>query len=173
VNQSVAEIADQYRAAQRAEIRGRLHDAPRRVQRAARREVLLEIASRIVHIDHAESRAGDVVVFCRVLHRVSDEQVRADCLDAERCEAGGNRRIVEAAGHRDLREVSIEDVDLVVMEVGGIEKVGAVVCREREAFVYGAACAVVEHGECVGRSDGGRPCGDGAAFAREDECGDS
>src|SRR4051812_10908179 len=61
-NFSVAEVADQYVAAEDAERSRRLGDGPRGVERAARSQSLHQIASGGIDVDKPIADAGDVVV---------------------------------------------------------------------------------------------------------------
>jgi len=130
----VPEVADKNVAREHAEARRCKGEAPRRVRRrvlpASGRNAGDELAVRRELIDVAEPVAGHVVLLRRVLLRVRDEDAAREGLDAERRVALRELRILERrAGNR--LERGVEDVDVVVVEVGRIEAI----VDGREAFV--------------------------------------
>ena len=80
-------------------------------------------------------------------------------------------RIGEGPGERRRFEGPVEDLDLVVVEVGGIQEMAVAVARERQALEDRAARVGCRNGfdGVVHRVDARRPGGDGSAFGREDE----
>ena len=93
---AVAEVADEDVAAEAAKGEGRPHDSPGRIQLAAGGEAPEQMTIRVEDVDKAVARAGDVVMFLRVLLGIGHEQVAIDVLYAEWRVAGRDRRILEA-----------------------------------------------------------------------------
>ncbi len=175
IDAAVAEIADQQILAELAEVGRRHGDAPGRIEHPAAGDAPDQRAVGVEQIDQAEASPDHLVLILRpLLPRVSNVKLVADGLDAEGRIAGGKRGIGETAGGRCRLEALVEDVDPGVVEVGGIEKIGAAVFGQRQAGVDRAGRAVVDHGfrAHVEIAEGQlRPGGKGAAFARVDELG--
>ena len=102
-------------------------------------------AARVVQVHDTEAGARRLVVGVRgvVLRVGHDDSRRAgdvDRLNAERRIAGRQGRVGEPERRRVrlFRIRRVKHVDLAVVEVGGVEEIGAAVVRDREAFVNGA-----------------------------------
>ena len=76
----------------------------------------------VEYIDKAVARTGDIVMLCRVLLRIGDEEIAVDVFDAERCEPGRDSGIRKAAASSHQVIVMVEDFD----------RSGPKVCREQE-----------------------------------------
>ena len=84
---AAAEIADENRVAELAEITSGPHHAPRRVEPVAMLEVADVSAPGSKDFDESEPGAGDVIVFWSVLLGIGDEDAAADVLNVEGREA--------------------------------------------------------------------------------------
>src|SRR5262249_51441055 len=101
---------------------------------------------------------------------VGDEQLALDGLDVEGHEAVRQVGILEGTGAHDRPEVLVEDVDRAAAEIGGVE--AALAGRsggEGEPRVVGPGRGVIDGQQGAGRIDDGRPAGDGAVLAGEQE----
>ena len=93
-----------------------------------------EVPLRVECVDETAALPGDLVLGVLVLLGVCDEHPVADRLDLERCVAGRQARVDEpAVGHES--EVTVEDVDPAVVEVGRVERGPGRGVRDREALV--------------------------------------
>ena len=102
---------------------------------------------------------GVAVVLSSVLHRIGDEDLVTDDVDAVGSETRGKCRIGERAAQRSGVEVMIEDIDFAAVEVR-CQKAGAV--EQGETFVNRATGGVIEgHCRCVA---GAGPVSDDAIF---------
>ncbi len=171
---SVAEVADQNRVAERAEIGGRLNNSPGRVQHAVRREARQQVSVRVERVDDAQPRSDNLFALVVAL-RVGDEQPRADRVNRERRVAGRKIRIGERAARSDSGEGRIEHVDAAVAEICGVEHAAGGIAGDRDAEIRCAAGGVVDHDDGLGggrrRRDARRPGGDDAVGPCEDEAG--
>src|SRR5262249_2863943 len=89
----IAEVADENVAAEPAKRKGCPHEAPWRVQRAARREAPQQMAVGVENVDKAIARARHVVMLELILQRVGDEEITVDVLDTEGREPIRNVRV--------------------------------------------------------------------------------
>src|SRR5919201_3271881 len=100
---------------------------------------------RVVDVDEAVSRTGDVVGPAGVLLRVGDVEIAVDRGDTEGSEARGDLLVGEGTRDVDRVEVRVEDVDGAGVEVGreeegprGVEtNCEPLVHRMRGRVVYG------------------------------------
>src|SRR2546429_307090 len=94
------------------------------------------MAVRAVNIDEPLAGASHVVLGIGILLSVTDVEFAADRRDAERGVTGRKIRVRKCAGGlwRE-RESFIQNVDLVVVKIGGIEEICAAVRRQRDAFI--------------------------------------
>src|SRR5436190_731969 len=81
-----------------AELVRRQREAPRSVERPTRRDARDQVPGRVVLVDVAEVRSGDLVFLQLVLLGIRDEHLRADHLDPERREAGRQAGVRELSG---------------------------------------------------------------------------
>ncbi len=116
---------------------------------------------------------GIFVTGGRVLLGIGHHQHGAACdlhgLDVEGRVAGRQRRIRESAAGRHLGEGRVEYLDLVVVEIRRVEKVGAAIGGDGQALVDGATGGIVIGIDRVRGIHRGRPPGDRAALGGEDE----
>src|SRR5437899_6744168 len=97
IDTAVAEVTHQQLAAETKSIR-RQRKPPRRIELSRRHDAPKEIAFRVVGVDVAETRAGDIVFLVFILHRVCHVERAADVLDAERRDPARQIGIDEGAG---------------------------------------------------------------------------
>ena len=155
VDRAVAEVADEQRVVELAvALQGGPGHPPGGVELALAGEPLEQVPLGVEDVDEAVARAGDVVVLGGVLLGVGDVEVAVDGLDAERGVAGRDARVGEGAGDDDGLEVRVEDVDLAVVEVGGVEVGAGGVEPLGEPLVDGARGRVVDGDDGVGPVDG-------------------
>ena len=160
-----------------AECRGRLGEAPRRVERPARRQAPDEGPTSREHVDESIASTGDVIVLGRVLLGVSHVDPAADVLDPERRKAGGKRAVDKGAGpQRLLVKLPVEHIDRAEPEVARVQVVGPAEGSVRQPLVDRAHVArTISGGRPVdgdhrgGRLDGRVPAEDGAVLGREQE----
>ena len=72
---SIAEIANKDIAAKPAKGERRPRDTPGRIQRSFTGEAPQEMAVGVEHVDEAVASPRHIVVFCRVLFGIGDEQI--------------------------------------------------------------------------------------------------
>src|SRR6266702_2372655 len=135
VDLPVTEVSDEEIAAEASEVRPSEGESPWRVQLTVLRYTHEQIAGRVIGVDEAKALSGDFVMRSLVLLRVRDEDARADRLDPERRVAVRKLRVDKLPGVRDEGEGAVEDVDVRVVEVGGVEQVAGWRRREREPLV--------------------------------------
>src|SRR5471032_1957 len=170
VDLAVAEIAHQQIIAEGAEVGRRHRQAPWRVQHAAwHYQVLDQGAAGIKLADHAQACTLHLDLARGVLLGIADKDAAADRLDTIRRVTGRYGRVLEGCRQGDRLEVCVEHVDMVILEIGRVNQVGAIRVGNRQALVDGAAGAIVDDGQGMRAIDGRRPGGDGASLARKDE----
>src|SRR5207249_97397 len=107
----------------------------RRRHTRSKRDWSSDVCSSDLYAKQDEALSGDFVMRSLVLLRVRDEDARADRLDPERRVAVRKLRVDKLSGMRDEGEGAVEDVDVRVVEVGGVEQVAGWRRREREPLV--------------------------------------
>src|SRR5262245_6613299 len=175
IDATIPEVADQQAVAELAKIVRCDHQAPRRVERAMRREASEQIALGIEDTHETMPRARLIVVLVRLLQRKGHEQVAVDGLDAEGSKTLVGERTISRQ-HRvgeglDEIELTIEHLDRPETEVGRINEVAGTAAAKGEPFVN---CALAHHGaiyfeDGIGRIDGGIPPRDRSVFGRKEE----
>src|SRR5579885_107377 len=172
VDRAVAEISDEQRILQITEARRRDRHSPGRIQLAARYQRLQQIAVEIENIYVAVAGAGYVRIFRRVLLRVRHIKLSPEVLDIERCEAGGDRWISEAARQRGLGEIRVVNIDRPVTEIRSIQIAGRAVGCDRTSLVDRAAGRVIYFDDGArGIAEAAGPGRDAPILSIEDEAG--
>src|ERR1700720_1466214 len=104
------------------------------------------MAVSVKDVDKAKSSTRHIVMLCRVLLCIGDEQATVDVLDAERRVSCWNRWIIEAAvgGHRHIHSIAArsggaEHVDSPGIEVGRKQENAVGVGAKDETLVNRAA----------------------------------
>src|SRR5450830_1069365 len=170
VDLAIAEITYQQIIAESAEVGRRHRQAPWRVQRTARQyQVLDQLAAGVELADHAQPGPLHLDLARRILLGVADKNTAAHGLDAVRRVTGRHGSILEACRQGNGLEVRVKHVDMVILEIGGVNQVGAIRVGDRQTLVDGAAGAIVDDGQGMRAIDAGRPGGDGASLAGKDE----
>src|SRR5262249_43550632 len=109
-----------------------------RVEHPARRHALEQAAAGVEDIHEPLARAGHgAAVPGGVLPGVRDVQLATQVLDVERGEPLRQVGVGEGAGQGGLVELAVDDVDLAVVEVGGVQEVRGADVAGREAGVDG------------------------------------
>ena len=168
----VAEVPDEQVPAESAEHRPTRspRETPGGVQLAARRDAGHERAVGTERADVAQPRAGDLVLGVGVLLGVGDVDHAVEVLDTERREPLRDPRIVERSRESRRVEVLVEDVDSRVVEVGGVQVVGAARAPDGQALVDRTGRRRPLDGVGVShRRDVGVPAENCALLGREDE----
>ncbi len=119
-------------------------------------------------VDIAKPGAGGLVVAAGRGLGVGDVKLAVDGLDVERRIACREGRVVERSRQGDAGKVGVEDVDAVVVKVGGVEAVDGA-GDYGQAFVDRAQGRAVDEGQRQGRIDCGRPAGDRPGLSGIDE----
>src|SRR5262245_34204004 len=90
-----------------------------------------------IHESLAQARHGAAIPR-RVLLGVSDVQLAAQILNVERRIAAGDVAVGESAVQRGPLELTVDDVDLAVVEVGGVQEMRRADVARGEAGVDSA-----------------------------------
>src|SRR6516165_4018268 len=132
----------------------------------------------IEDVDKAVAWTRHVVVLCRVLFRIGDEEIAIDGLDAERRIAGRDIRIDEPPigcreGKLPVGAVGTEHIDRSGIKVGREEEKAVDVDAVSKALVDSAACGIVEGDYRIGwiRSEPPRPGGQRPVLGSENKRG--
>src|ERR1700739_24667 len=92
----------------------------------------------VEYIDKAVARTGDIGLLCRVLLRISYEEIAVDVFDAERREPGRDSGIRKAAISSHRLIVIVEHIDRSGPKVGREQEHAIDVDAEYRALVNGA-----------------------------------
>src|SRR5947208_3041186 len=169
VDVAVAEVSDEQVAAEEPEVGRCEGDPPRRVEPPQRGHAPDQMAGGIEGVDEPVPLTRHVVVHRRVLQRVRHVDRAVQIADPERRVARGKSGVGEHAGHVDLVEVAVEQVDGTRVEIRHVEEVAGRRARDREPLVHRSARRVL-HSDDQGSPH--RPeSGDDAVLAGEDEAG--
>src|SRR5262249_31395437 len=142
-----------------------------------------QVAAGVVDVHEPLAHAGYRAAVPRgVLLGVGDVQLAAQVLDVERGEPRGEVAVGERAepvdAEGDLVELAVEDVDLAVVEVGGVQEVRRADVGRGQAGVDGPVGRLEadlgdpgQHpeGSLYGRPDPRVPAGDPPGLRREEE----
>src|ERR1700730_17741902 len=154
----VGVVADQQSVAERAEVRRGNGESPGLVERRARDEGLHEGTIFLKDVN--------VSTGCAICSGESDIELAANILNAAGGKASGEARVGEGS---DEVEGAVVNVDLIVSEIGGVEKVAGSLAGNRQAGGGGGGNGVIHADQfVVGREV--RPAADGAVQSREQEC---
>ncbi len=135
------------RFARRANADGRIELGQRAAGGRARRKSPEKMPGGVKRVDKAVAGAFLIVgVVGPQLLGIAHKQSTVDVLDAEGGEAGRFIRVgerVEAVrAQRHFLKVFVEDVDLVVVEIGGIEKIALAITAQRQQLVDPRRCPI-------------------------------
>lgn len=155
---AAAEIADENRIAELAEIASGPYDAPRRIEPVAVLQVPDVSASGSKDFDESKPGPRDIIVFRRVLLGISDEDAAANVLNIKGREALPSTVVVAVMAiiavaiavqseriiaQVDAFEGRVVDFDFAGAEIGDVKEFVAVDLSRRCAFVNGALCRSV------------------------------
>src|ERR1700690_169575 len=108
---TIAEVADQQAMAERTEVPRRQSNPPRRVEERTMLQPQQESSRNIEHVNEAQSSAVVLIPRARPPVPECDYDVAAHVLNPKRSVIRGKIGIEETAGHTDMMEFSVKNID--------------------------------------------------------------